>query len=209
VLLVLLGAACVFGVIAEDVATNDPWGRGDLQLTLWLHQHSVGWVTRVLLLITRVHSLLGVTVMTIAISTYLWIRRCRLGIVILVFAVFGGMLLNFLLKHIFVRVRPSFDNPILTLTTYSFPSGHTLTATVFYGALCVLIAGTVRKWHWRALAIALAAGMILLVGFSRIYLGAHYLSDVLAAMAEGLVWLAFCLVLAQVVKSRWQLTQEQ
>jgi undecaprenyl-diphosphatase len=94
---------------------------------------------------------------------------------------------------VFVRQRPHFVDPLLTLTTYSFPSGHTLMATVFYGTLCVLIASHVR-WRWRALAIAVTSFMILLVGVSRIYLGAHYLSDVLAAIAEGLAWLAFSLI---------------
>ena len=59
-------------------------------------------------------------------------------------------------------------------------------ATVFYGTLCLLVASRTRHWRWRVLTIALAGLMILLVGFSRIYLGAHYLSDVLAAIAEGL-----------------------
>jgi membrane-associated phospholipid phosphatase len=202
VLFVLLVAACVLGAIAEDVVTNDPLTVVDIQFSAWLHRHSVDWITRCLLLITQVHSLLSVTVMTLAVSAYLWIRRVRIGVLTLTLAVFGGMLLNFLLKHVFVRPRPRFDNPLLNLTTYSFPSGHTMMATVFYGALCVLIAALVPKWRWRALAIALVAGMILVVGFSRIYLGAHYLSDVLAAIAEGLAWLAFCLVLVGALERR-------
>jgi membrane-associated phospholipid phosphatase len=67
-------------------------------------------------------------------------------------------------------------------------------ATVFYGTLCLLVASRTRHWRWRVLTIAVAGLMILVVGFSRIYLGAHYLSDVLAAIAEGLAWLAFCLI---------------
>jgi len=147
-----------------------------------------------MLLITNIHSTLGVTVMTLAISGYLWIKRFRVWVLTLMLTVFGGMLLNFLLKHVFVRPRPYFENPLLTFTSYSFPSGHTMMATVFYGTLCVLVASRVRHWRWRVVAIAVAGFMILLVGFSRIYLGAHYLSDVLAAIAEGLAWLAFSLV---------------
>ena len=117
-------------------------------------------------------------------------------------AVFGGMLLNFVLKHVFVRQRPHFDDPLLTLTTYSFPSGHTLTATVFYGTLCALVMALGTPRSWRVLAIIVAGVMILLVGFSRIYLGAHFLSDVLAAVAEGLAWLAFCLLAVGELKRR-------
>lgn len=116
-------------------------------------------------------------------------------------AVFGGMALNFLLKNLFLRQRPHFNDAILTLTSYSFPSGHTMMATVFYGTLCALAASRTRDWRCRALAIFGAAILISLVGFSRIYLGAHFLSDVLAAIAEGLAWLAFCLIAVEVISA--------
>jgi membrane-associated phospholipid phosphatase len=67
-------------------------------------------------------------------------------------------------------------------------------ATVFYGALCALVMAKVRDWRARGLVVVVGACLILLVGFSRIYLGVHYLSDVMAAIAEGLTWLAFCLI---------------
>ena len=190
----LIVAAWVFGAIAEDVITQDPLTIVDARFSAWLHAHTLDSLTRVMLLITGIHSLLGVTVLTLAVSSYLWMKRLRFWVLKLLLAVFGGMLLNLLLKHAFVRQRPRFDDPLLTLTTYSFPSGHTMLATVFYGTLCVLVASRVRQWRWRVLAIAVAGFMIVLVGFSRIYLGAHYLSDVLAAIAEGLAWLAFSLI---------------
>jgi len=190
----LIVAAWVFGAIAEDVVTQGPLTVVDARFSVWLHAHSFNSLTRVMLLITHIHSLLGVTVLTLAVSAYLWIKRFRFWVLKLLLAVFGGMLLNLLLKHLFVRQRPHFDDPLLTLNTYSFPSGHSMTATVFYGTLCVLVASRVRHWRWRVFAIAVAGFMILLVGFSRIYLGAHYLSDVLAAIAEGLAWLAFSLI---------------
>jgi len=193
-LLLLVVAVCVFGAIAEDVFTHDPLTIIDARFNVWLHGHTLPWLTSAMLLITHVHSLLGVTVMTLAVCSYLWIRRLRIWVLMLMLAVFGGMLLNLILKYAFVRQRPHFGDPLLTLTTYSFPSGHTLMATVFYGTLCGLVVSRAHQWRWRFLAIAVAGLMILLVGFSRIYLGAHYLSDVLAAIAEGLAWLAFCFV---------------
>src|SRR5258706_678594 len=192
-LLLLILAACVFGAIAEDVVTRDPLTIVDVRFSDWLQVHSSASVTRAMFLITRIHSPLGVTVMALAISAYLWIKRLRVWVLTLILSVFGGMLLNFLLKHVFVRQRPHFDDPLLTLTTYSFPSGHTMMATVFYGTLCALIVSRIVSWRWRVLAIMAGAVMILLVGFSRIYLWAHYLSDVMAAIAEGLAWIAFCL----------------
>ncbi len=208
-LLMLIMAVCVFGAIAEDVVTSDPLTVVDARFSAWLHAHSSHSRTLVMLLITNIHSTLGVTVMTLAISGYLWIKRFRVWVLTLMLTVFGGMLLNFLLKHVFVRPRPYFENPLLTLTSYSFPSGHTMMATVFYGTLCTLIVSHGISWRWRMLAVAAAGIMILLVGFSRIYLGAHYLSDVLAAIAEGLAWLAFCLLAVGELKRRRKWKQEK
>jgi len=201
-LLVLILAASVFGAIAEDVVMREPLTILDVRFSAWLHVHSSRSLTRAMLVITNIHSPLGVTVMALAISAYLWVKRLRLWVLTLTLAVFGGMLLNALLKHVFVRQRPHFDDPLLTLTTYSFPSGHTLMAVVFYGALCALVVSRSANRRWRILTIALAGFMILIVGFSRVYLGAHYLSDVLAAIAEGLAWLAFCLLAVAELKRR-------
>ncbi len=155
-----------------------------------------------MLVSTELHSLWAVAIMTLAICAYWWVRGLRDWVFTMVIAVFGGMLLNLLLKHLFLRPRPQFDHPIVTLTTYSFPSGHTMMATVFYGTLCCFVLSRPPRRHWRLLAIPIALVTIALVGFSRIYLGAHYLSDVLGAFAEGLTWLGFCLISAEVMKRR-------
>ena len=114
------------------------------------------------------------------------------------------MLLNRILKYVFQRPRPHFDDPLLSLTSYSFPSGHTMTATVLFGVLAAYFFTTAPDWRRRVVIFFVASFLILLVGFSRIYLGAHYLSDVLGAMAEGLAWLSFCLT---VVYSVWRRRQ--
>jgi undecaprenyl-diphosphatase len=193
-LFVLIAAAVVFGAIAEDVVNSDPLTITDARFSAWLHDHSISALTRFMLVVTHIHSTQGVTAMTLAICVYLWSRRLRVQVLILMLAVFGGMLLNALLKQIFMRARPHFENPLLVLTSYSFPSGHTMMATVFYGALCFLVVTRSRDWRARGLAVLISASLILLVGFSRIYLGVHYLSDVVAAIAEGLAWLAFCVI---------------
>lgn len=198
----LIVATLLFGAIA--VATHDPITIFDAQFSAWLQANRIETLTRFMLLVTSLHSMSGVTVMTLAASGYLWFRRLRIWTVTLVLAVFGGMVLNFLLKNLFLRPRPHFNHPILTLTSYSFPSGHTMMATVFYGTLCALALSKVHRWQWRALAILGAALLILLVGLTRIYLGAHFLTDVLAAIAEGLAWLAFCLITFETIRRRQQ-----
>jgi membrane-associated phospholipid phosphatase len=102
-------------------------------------------------------------------------------------------LLNRYLKLVFYRPRPHFDDPLLAFTGYSFPSGHTMAATVLYGILAVLLMTKVKRKRFKVL-VAISAGLLIaLVGFSRMYLGAHYLSDVLGAVAEGLAWMSLCL----------------
>jgi undecaprenyl-diphosphatase len=196
-LLGLIAAIWLFGALAEDVATGDPITILDIRFSVWLHQHSSASITILMRVITELHSLWVVSLITLALCAYWWARGLRHRVNTLIMAVFGGMLLNLLLKHLFLRARPQFENPILTLTTYSFPSGHTMMATVFYGTICWFVVSRPSLGRLSWLAIPLALVLITLVGFSRIYLGVHYLSDVLGAMAEGLAWLAFCLISAE------------
>ncbi len=183
----------IFADLAEDIAAGDPLTITDARFSSWLHVHRIRSLTSFLLVVTNLHSTLGITIMTLLLCVYAWRSQLKHWISTILLTVYGGMILNFLLKGVFQRARPRFNDPILTLTSYSFPSGHTMMATVLYGVLGALIISQVRNWIWRALAVVSAVIMIVLVGFSRIYLGAHYLSDVLGAMAEGVAWLAVCL----------------
>jgi undecaprenyl-diphosphatase len=200
--LVLIGATWIFAAIGEDVWNLEPLTLIDAQFSAWLHAHTTVSLTRALLIITNLHSTIGVSIITLTAAIYLSWRRERYWLLALCLSVFGGMLLNLLLKSMFHRVRPHFDDPILTLSSYSFPSGHTMMATVLYGTLAMFAVSKTESWLWRLLAIIVAALLILLVGFSRVYLGAHYLSDVLGAMVEGLGWLGFCLTAVAMMQHR-------
>ena len=116
-----------------------------------------------------------------------WPQVARLGVVP------AGMLLNAGLKTVFHRPRPQLGDPLVHLLTLSFPSGHAAGSTVFYGALCALAFARWRRRSIRVTVVVLAAGMVLLVTFSRVYLGAHYLSDVVAGVALGGICLALAL----------------
>ena len=193
-IIVLIVATWLFAAIAEDVVTGDRITIVDARFSEWLHTHGNATLTRFMLLVSQAHAMLPVLVATAGVCSYLWIRRLRFWVLTFVISVGGGSLLNVLLKLIFRRPRPYFENPGLVLKTYSFPSGHTLMATVFYGTLCVLVFSRTRNWKWRALAAVAAIKLIALVGFSRIYLGAHYLTDVVAAMLEGVAWLTLSII---------------
>jgi undecaprenyl-diphosphatase len=100
----------------------------------------------------------------------------------------------------FHRGRPSFVDSFLVFHGYSFPSGHTMAAMLLYGFLAFLAVISVEAWRWRVGAVLGAFVMVLLVGFSRVYLGAHYPSDVLAAAAAGLAWLALSITAVDVLR---------
>ena len=200
--LLLIGATWLFGVIAEDVVTREPLTVWDIRFSAWLHMHAVRPLTRVLLFVTNIHSTWGVAITTVVVSLFLIRLRQRYWLLSLLLSVGGGMLLNVLLKNAFHRARPQFADPILTLTSYGFPSGHTMMATTLYGVLCVFAVSKIHRWPMRLLAICLAIFLVLLVGFSRIYLGVHYLSDVLGAIAEGVAWMALCLTAVDTMRRR-------
>lgn len=191
--LVLTAASWVFGGIAKGVVARRPLTVVDAHLAAWLHARVTPDLTAFMLGLSALGSPALVSSLAAFLSLVLLGRRQWYPLLALVLTVPGGMLLNVLLQSAFHRARPQFTDPILTLTSYGFPSGHTMAATVFYGYLAALAVSRFSAWRWRVLAVVVGGVLILLIGFSRLYLGVHYLSDVLAAMAEGLAWLALCL----------------
>ena len=199
-LILLLGAAWLFGGIAEDLITGDPLIQVDQIISDWLRTQSSDRFTAAMMLATDLASIPAIAGLASAACVYfLWKHEHhRLATVLL--AVFGGMLLNVLLKSLFTRSRPGWADPIMALTGYSFPSGHTMMATITYGLIASFAIWETRSWWWRFCIASAAMLAITLVALSRMYLGAHYLSDVLAAFAAGGAWLALCIISIEAVR---------
>jgi undecaprenyl-diphosphatase len=123
----------------------------------------------------------------IASFVFLRLRRVRAAILLLV-TMLGAGLLNWLLKLLFQRTRPVPFFGLATPSSYSFPSGHALASFCFYGALAALVTARLRSRWLRAAVWAAAVIVIAAVGFTRIYLGVHYASDVIAGYAAAFVW---------------------
>jgi membrane-associated phospholipid phosphatase len=192
-IVVLLIASAVFSLIAATVARHDPILQRDLQVLVWLHTHGSPAFSAFLLAITYLHSMIGISVFTVILGAALAQRRKWYWVLALGLSVGGGMLLNTLLKLAFHRQRPVWDDPLLTLTTNSFPSGHAAAATLFYGFLSVYVVSHVKELSLGVACVAASVLMVALVAFSRMYLGVHYLSDVLAAISISTAWLVLCL----------------
>ena len=190
---ILIGASWIFGGIAEDVVTGGPLTVVDREIAVWLHLHATPTLTEAMKFISLLASWPVVLGICLFMALYFVWKRSSYRLLALMLTIPGGMLLNVMLKYAFHRSRPAWDDPILMIASFSFPSGHAMTATLFFGLLAAFGVRKVPAWRWRVLAVLAAGLLIVLVGFSRLYLGVHYLSDVLAGMAEGSAWLALCL----------------
>lgn len=204
-LLVFAMMTLILGEMGENISNGQPLTLADLKLTAWLTTNRSPALTTVLWLATSLGSTWVASCTAVIAGLYLLWRRQPYWFTAVCLSVFGGMGLNSLLKYTFQRPRPYFDDPILSLTGYSFPSGHTMTATVLYAVLAAYLVAHTKHFAWRLVVVLAASVLIATVGFSRIYLGAHYLSDVLGALAEGLAWLSLCLTTVYTV---WRLQNQ-
>lgn len=117
---------------------------------------------------------------------------------VLIFGMAGGELFAILAKNVFARPRPLPLFPDLVLSGASFPSVHAFSALLFYGLIVYFLIDTTRNWRGARIFLLLVGSFIvLLIGFSRIYLGLHWLSDVLAGFALAALWLTFLITMCE------------
>jgi membrane protein DedA with SNARE-associated domain/membrane-associated phospholipid phosphatase len=189
-LLAAAGGLWLFGGIAEEVLTGDPIVRFDRALDDYLHAHATPALTIFFLIVTALGSIEAMVLLGVVVATFLAWGRRWLFLGSWLAAVAGSAFLNHVLKGLFERPRPHFEHPLLVETSYSFPSGHAMESFVVYGMLAYLAVLALRSWESRVAVVFEAALLVVLIGFSRLYLGVHYFSDVLAGYAAGGVWLS-------------------
>lgn len=200
--LIIIAAGWCFGVVVEDILTGDPLTVIDTQMAEWFHEHATPPVTKTAIAITFLGSTPFLSGASLASALFLTWRRWWHRLLALILTMGGGTLLILLLKTLFYRQRPIFENPVVTLASYSFPSGHVMGSTLLCGSIAFIVATSLKAWRWWVLSILSAFLFVLLIALTRIYLEVHYLSDVLGAMAAGLAWLAFCLTAVEIFRRR-------
>jgi len=186
---VLVIASWILGMLAEDVADGEAFSHVDLIVGRWVLAHEPGWMPRAAFIVSRMHDTLAILAYVGALGIYLLLKRQAGCVRWLLLSVPGGMFVNFLEKLAFHRARPDFGHGIETVSTYSFPSGHAAAATLLYGWLALYLTRN-KGWRPRMLAYATAAVSSVVVALSRMALGVHFLTDVLAAFAGAIAWLA-------------------
>ena len=176
------------------LAVANPLAGPDHAVAGWIHAHLTRTFVSVLRAFTEFGSGEWIGAILFFVALYFVWKKWWPSLVTLLVAVPGGMLLNEWVKVLVHRQRPFIDGPFVDWSGYSFASGHTIGATLLYGQLLLVVLPALKARHWRLLSIFSAISLVALVGFSRIALGAHFLTDVLAAILFGIVWLALCLI---------------
>ena len=160
----------------------------DRIVLLWIHSTFPGWLEGPIRIITAL-GYYWVVVPLLAVAVAFFYRKgWRLSAVLLVVSTAGSIVLTTVLKGVFERARPELFDSGYQATFYSFPSGHATVAVGFYGMLTLVLAYRLRGTARWALVI-LGILVVLLIGFSRLYLGVHYPTDVLAGYLAALLWL--------------------
>src|SRR6266545_5473527 len=184
------------------LAVANPFWSADHSIAAWFHERLTPVFVSVLRAFTEFGSGEWIGIILFALVLFFAWKRWWPSLVTLIIAVPGGMLLNEWLKLVIHRHRPFVDGPFVDWSGYSFASGHTIAATLLYGQLLLFVLPVLKARHWRLLCIMSAISLVLLVGFSRIALGAHFLTDVLAAIIFGIIWLMVCMVLGDSMQRR-------
>ncbi|HZX81524.1 MAG TPA: phosphatase PAP2 family protein [Lysobacter sp.] len=172
-----------FGELAEDVADGEPFGF-DEPLLQAMRAFESPAADSVFLLLSSIGYSGGVVPADILLVLMLVLRRHPRSAVFAAVALGGSALLNVAAKHVMQRDRPALWESIAPETTYSFPSGHAMGSATLACVLACLAWNT--RWRWPV--IVLGALFTLGVGLSRVYLGVHYPSDVLAGWAAAIAW---------------------
>lgn len=191
----------LFTEIAEEALEQESWSF-DTSIIGFFKTIESGTLDTIMIVITELGSVWFLTAFSIGTILFLWLRhRDKWGILFFIIAVGGGGLLTTVLKRLYERGRPSI-NPDIDAIGFSFPSGHSMGSLIFYGFITYLIVRSRMNEIWKGLSISFLAVLVVLIGTSRIYLGAHFPSDVIAGYTAGSIWLLLCILALEWIQ--WQ-----
>jgi membrane-associated phospholipid phosphatase len=198
-----LGLALVgFGAVTGDVLGREDLAAFDLPVTILVAAWRVPWLTGLMRGITMLGSFPVIAGLIAATGVFLRIRTGSWRPVLLLAAVSAGAAgLDVLVKYAIARPRPPVSFAVTAAPGFAYPSGHTVQAAA-YGCMAYLIARSARSWRVKIGAWAAALMIAVLVGLSRVYLGVHWLTDVMGGWALATAWLAFVLIVTAALGRR-------
>jgi undecaprenyl-diphosphatase len=163
----------------------------------WVAGNQNPLVKTAMLEITTLGTGLVVAMMVIVAGMFLWLNAHKHSALLLIVSTVGGIVLNNLLKIGFSRPRPQIFEWGTHASSSSFPSGHAMSSIVVYGTVAYLVARLQKRPAARVATLVVAGILVLAICISRIYLGVHYPSDILAGLMIGLGWAGFCMAVLE------------
>lgn len=181
-------ALIFFGWLADEALEGDARWFDDATRAA-IHELASPLLTTIMRGFSFIGSTIALTVGTIFVVVRFVMRKWKREAKLFAITMIGASVLNITLKLAFKRPRPV---PYFNLSppeTYSFPSGHSLTSAVFFGALAAILTAQIKSKRVRLAIWIVSTAMFLLIGLSRIYLGVHYTTDVIAGFVAALIWI--------------------
>ncbi len=172
----------------------------DTSFLLWLHQFANPTLDNLMVNITQLgNPMFVIPVATITLGILVGSRQKSAALMFAI-ACLGGAILNTGLKLVFTKPRPELWHRLIVETSYSYPSGHALGSMVLYGMIAYILSQRYPKFS--SIIYVVAAGLILAICFSRLYLGVHWPTDIMAGLGIGLLWLVICISMLKLQRLR-------
>jgi membrane-associated phospholipid phosphatase len=189
----------VVAKLAEEVLEKEAFAF-DTSFLLWLHQFANPSLDNLMLFITNIGNPKTVVIVAGLTVGILWWRRYQIEAKIFVLTCLGGFILNTGLKLFFSKPRPQLWKLLISEKSFSFPSGHALGSMVLYGFIAYILATHYPKFS--QIVYVLAVILIAAIGISRLYLGVHWPTDVIAGYGVGFLWLMICITMLKLQRLR-------
>ncbi len=183
-----IGTLVFFGWLADEVLEGETRHFDDVTRAA-VHQLASPAMTNAMRGISFLGSMIFLTIATGIVIVWFALRKWGREAKLFAITMIGASALNISLKLAFQRARPVPFFDITAPESYSFPSGHALTSCCFFGAFAAIITARIKSKRTRVIVWIVCTAIFLLIGFSRIYLGVHYTTDVIAGFAAALIWI--------------------
>ena len=187
----------ILAELSDEVLEREAFAF-DKTILLHIHQLANPTLDTLMIGITRIGDPKTVVPLTIIVLCLLWWKRYRIEAKVFALDALGGVVLSYFLKLAFNKQRPQLWKSPIVETTFSYPSGHALGSMVLYGFLSYVLA-TIYPRYARVF-YSVATLLIVAIGLSRLYLGVHWPTDILAGYGIGFLWISVCIALLRLQK---------
>jgi membrane-associated phospholipid phosphatase len=201
-LVVVVAVAGFIALTEEALGQSGDMAAFDTAFARALHDETSEAGLRVFAIVSWLGSRDVVAGVSLVVAAVLTAQRRLVLALVWIAAQAGGALLNLALKAWFARTRPEFADPVLAAASWSFPSGHAMATFIACGVGAYLLLRGGRSWRTTVFVVSAALAWSLVMAFSRLYLGVHYVSDVIAGLIGGAAWVAVCVSALEMMHRR-------